>query len=415
MVLNDANEAGYKIDRAFESLLFYKQPIYIELPCDIAEKSISYDVYRQGTPESPKTDKENLEEAVSEVKNWISSAKKPVILAGVELVRFGLESFMQKFAERTNIPIAVTLLSKGIISEKHPLYLGMYQGNFSQIGVKEGVDESDCLLMFGVLNGDTALKHIPVGLVKRNAVSSTVGELRIKNHAYKNVQFEDFCKAIFKAELPKKLFRVESRINKDKQVFLPNKEKVTLARTFQKINSILNENIAVIADSGNSLFGAIDLMVHSKYGFFGSALYCNKGSAISFSLGTGVARPSVRSIVVVGDGAFQMSSGELGSLIRHHVNAIIVVLNNGCYATDCIIQNGNFNKIPRWDYHKFVDIIGGTGYKVNTEEELNSAFDMALKTQGLNIINVIVEENDISSTLLRMKGFLQRSATTENE
>ena len=46
---------------------------------------------------------------------------------------------------------------------------------------------------------------------------------------------------------------------------------------------------------------------------------------------------------------------------------------------------------------------------------MNSAFDMALKTQGLNIINVIVEENDISSTLLRMKGFLQRSATTENE
>jgi TPP-dependent 2-oxoacid decarboxylase len=56
-------------------LKHYKQPIYIELPRDIADQPLRYDVYRQGTPVEVATDEENLEEAFSEVQTWIQQSK----------------------------------------------------------------------------------------------------------------------------------------------------------------------------------------------------------------------------------------------------------------------------------------------------------------------------------------------------
>src|SRR2546423_799704 len=82
-VLDNPTTAGYQIDKVFEPLKHYKRPIYIELPRDVAKKPISYDVYKQGTPDAPVTDPENLDEAFQEVLAWLKHAKNPAILAGV--------------------------------------------------------------------------------------------------------------------------------------------------------------------------------------------------------------------------------------------------------------------------------------------------------------------------------------------
>ena len=103
-VLDDPVTAGYEIDRVLEALRFYKQPVYIELPKDVGDKNVSYDVYRMGTPESPKSDPENLSEALDEVVEWVNNSSDPVILAGVEVARYELGPLLQKFSEKTNIP-----------------------------------------------------------------------------------------------------------------------------------------------------------------------------------------------------------------------------------------------------------------------------------------------------------------------
>ena len=111
IVLDNPATAGYEIDKALEALKHYKRPIYIELPRDVAKKSISYDVYKQGTPVIPPTDPENLQEALAEVVDWLGSSKRPAILAGVELARYDLGDKLLRFAEKADIPIATTLLT----------------------------------------------------------------------------------------------------------------------------------------------------------------------------------------------------------------------------------------------------------------------------------------------------------------
>lgn len=410
VVLDDPTTAGLKIDRAFEALHHHKQPIYIELPRDIADKPIVYDVYRQGTPVTPVSDEQNLEESLKEVKEWIESSKNPVILAGVELSRYDLGLELIKWAEKANIPIATTLLSKSVVNERHPLFLGIYAGATSQNGVQKVVEESDCLLMFGVLLTDMTLTFMPSRFKKRNCVNCSVEGLDVKNHNYDNVQFQDFLRLLFKSEIVKKDCEIKSQVNRDKKSFVATKEKITSARFFQKIDSIITEEMSVIADVGDCLFGAADLVMHNKSSFIASAYYTSMGNAIPGALGMLLAQPNKRPIVLVGDGAFQMSCTELSTLIAKKLNPIVFVLNNRGYTTERYLLDGVFNDIQNWQYHNFPQIFGGGyGVEVTTEEELDLEVNKAVKSKELTLISVNVDKMDISPALKRMtEGLLKR-------
>src|SRR5258706_13846677 len=96
-----------------------------------------------------------LQEALSESLTMLRSAKKPVILAGVELHRFGLTDIAVKMAERMNIPIAADLLSKSAVPENHPLYIGVYGGAMSsELAARNYFEEADWGLILGTFITD---------------------------------------------------------------------------------------------------------------------------------------------------------------------------------------------------------------------------------------------------------------------
>lgn len=412
-VLDNPNRAGYEIDRVFHALQHHKQPIYIELPRDIADKSIAYDVYKQGTPKYLESDPENLSEALEEIKEWFAKAKSPVILAGVQLARYGLGSELVKFAEKYKIPICTTLLSKSVVGEAHPLYQGLYMGNCSKPEVQKLVEESDCLFMFGVLLTDMTLAFKPAKFKKRQVISSSVEGLQIKAHTYEKVLFKDFCDALFKTELnPAHNWDFDlTKKNNQRSVFMPVKnEKLTTRRMFEKIDSMLTSDMAIVADIGDSLFGASELKVTHRNHFLAPAFYTSMGSAIPGALGVQLAKPGMRPVVIVGDGAFQMSISEISTLLSRKLNPIIFVLNNNGYTTERFLLDGPFNDIASWNYHKVTELFGGGyGVKVQTEEELEEAVSMALSSKELFIINVIVDSHDVSPALKRMtEGLVKR-------
>ena len=119
--LDDPLTAFREIDRCLEAAVRFKRPVYLELPRDRVNARCPY-------PHVPSTetftsDKDALREALAEAQETINAAKKPVIIAGVEMHRFGLADEVVKFAEKNSIPMCATLLGKSVVSEKHPLYL----------------------------------------------------------------------------------------------------------------------------------------------------------------------------------------------------------------------------------------------------------------------------------------------------
>jgi len=403
-VLDDPTFAGREIDRVLESMAYHKRPGYIEIPRDIVDKNLKYDVYTQPVPDPAFLDKDNLEEAVEKSIEWIQKASNPVILAGVELARFDFGLPLIKFAERGNIPIATTLLGKSIVSERHPLSLGVYCGKSSREHVRKVVENSDCVLMLGVMQTDMNLGFKPFMCNQTNVIMANIGHVRIRRSTYDYVEFNHFMSALLSADVARK---ASIQIpEKAMPCFTPVAGKdITSTRLFEKIDAILDHEMAVIADVGDSLFGASDLTVHHRNHFLAPAYYTSMGNSVPGALGVQTALPKVRPIVVVGDGAFQMTGMEFSTLVRRKLNPIVIVLNNQGYSTErCLGHDGDFNNIQSWNYHMVPELVGGgKGFLVKTEDQLEEAFAAALANDNsASIINVVLDKMDVTPALKRM-------------
>ncbi len=123
-----------------------------------------------------------------------------------------------------------------------------------------------------------------------------------------------------------------------------------------------------------------------------------------------LARPELRPLVLVGDGAFQMTGMELASIARFDLNPIIVVLNNQGYGTERPMLDGRFNDIHLWNYSRIPEVLGaGTGYDIRTEDQLEEALQEAQEhTDSFCILDVHLDPEDRSLALKRLTTALRR-------
>ena len=133
--------------------------------------------------------------------------------------------------------------------------------------------------------------------------------------------------------------------------------------------------MVVIADVGDALFASSDLVIRRQTEFLAPAYYASMGFAVPAALGVMIARPGLRAVVLVGDGAFQMTGMELSNIVRRRLNPIVIVLDNEGYGTERLLHPGNhrFNSVHPWQYHKLPEVLGGgTGYEVRTEGQFDA-------------------------------------------
>jgi indolepyruvate decarboxylase len=152
------------------------------------------------------------------------------------------------------------------------------------------------------------------------------------------------------------------------------------------------------------MFGAIDMTIHSTTEFLSPAYYTSLGFAVPASLGAQLARPELRPLVLVGDGAFQMTGMELASIARFHLTPIIVLLNNRGYGTERPMLDGKFNDIHSWDYSRIPEVLrAGKGYDIRTEDQLEEALREVQKhTDTFCILDVHLDPEDKSLALERL-------------
>ncbi|MFN9959510.1 MAG: alpha-keto acid decarboxylase family protein, partial [bacterium] len=120
--LIDPLTAFSEIDRVLDACDRFKRPVYIEIPRDMVHAIPP--VAHSFRPPVTRVNQEALDEAVREAHERLVRAKKPVVIAGIEIHRFGLQDVVLQLVEQSKIPVAATLLGKSVINEKHPLYIG---------------------------------------------------------------------------------------------------------------------------------------------------------------------------------------------------------------------------------------------------------------------------------------------------
>ena len=334
------------------------------------------------------------------------AAERPMILADVEIHRFGLQDQLLGLAESTGLPIATTILGKSVISESHPLFVGVYGGAMGRFPeVTDFVESADCLLMLGCFLSDINLGIFTAKLDPSKCIDATSENLRIKYHHYSDVRLDDFISALHAKNLQLKRRTIPTRPRPMDVPWIAGANvPVTTARLFDRLNRILNDGMIVIADIGDSLFGAMDLAMTRRTEFVSPAYYTSMGFSVPAAVGAGVGHPETRTLVIVGDGAFQMTGMELSTIVRQRLNPIVVVLNNHGYTTERFLLDGSFNDILDWKFHKIPEVLGGgIGFEVRTEEELDRALlDALAHIDSFSILNVHLDPWDKSPALERL-------------
>ena len=403
--LSDPRTAFSEIDRVLATCARYKRPVYIEIPRDMVHvRPEIAPPYHQLEIHS---DTRALAAAVDETVARIENARQPVLLLGVEIHRFGLQEEAVRLAEESGIPMAATMLGKGVVSETHPLYMGLYEGALGRDEITQYVEASDCVIMLGTFMTDINLGIFTAELDLGDCIYVTSEECRVRYHHYHNVHLADFVKALAARRPRPKTPPPAAPTEFWKEPFtLEPAKPITITRLMDRLDEQLEDGTVVIADVGDALFGATELTTRGKTEFISPAYYTSMGFATPAALGVHVARPGARVVAIVGDGAFQMTGMEFSNLVRHKFPTVVIVLDNHGYGTERLLHPGNweFNDIPNWQYHKLPELVGGgKGYLIRTEGEFDQALNAAWKEQSTpSILQVVIDQNDCSRALARM-------------
>lgn len=436
-LLDNPMTAALVIQEALQLVEDYKQPVYLEVPRDLVFSEISPSPIAR---EPRSIDQGALMEAVNETVSMIVNSDKPAILGCVEMHRFGLQRELRELAERTGIPVAATMLGKGVFPEDHPLYMGIYVGGASTEILRQYVEESDCLLMLGTYLSDFNMGIFTHQLEPKNAVHATSENIRVKYHVFHDVPLQDYIHALLKSpRLGRRTFAfpgqntvesseavepVQPVLSADMKPItgvgseadkassaetdasgsstdaLPNSVPITMKAVVDELNRYIRPDHLIVTDVGDCLFAGLDIYTRHALGFLCPAYYLSMGFGLPGAIGAQIADPKARPILLIGDGAFQMMGMELLSAKRYHLNPIIILLNNASYATLRFMNpESQYTDIPTANYADLARVLGGQGFSVTTVQELKDALEQSTDAKDVCLLDIHLHPDDTSQVL----------------
>ena len=367
--------ATTEIPRLIQAAINERRPVHLHLPIDVAMTEI--DVSKSFQPEA--RDDQDVSHYIQMIEDKLNSAKQPVIITGHEINSFGLHSELEQFVNQTHIPVAQLSLGKGAFNEENEHYLGIFDGSIAEENVKNYVNQSDAILNIGAKLTDSATAGFSfefdiddVVMINHNyfKMNETISEQVALPHLIKGLMSISYKN---KSEFP----MYQRPKEHDYQV---DHEPLTQATYFKMMQDFLQLDDILIAEQGSSFFGAYDLALYKDNTFIGQPLWGSIGYTLPATLGTQIAAPHRRNVLLIGDGSLQLTVQSLSTMIRQQLKPIIFVVNNDGYTVERLIHGMKepYNDIHMWDYKALPAVFGGDKvvvHDVNTSHELKETFE----------------------------------------
>jgi indolepyruvate decarboxylase len=394
VLLDNPKTAYTKIQKALSTCLEFMRPVYIEIPMDIVDEDIL--IPEEKAKFSYPIDERAVKEAADEILLRVAEAKNPVILAGVETERFRVKDSILELSEKLNLPIVTDFLARDIIPEGHSNYFGTYVGHASSPVAMRLAEESDCLLMLGVIISDFNLGIKLKRLMQDNFILCISREVFIKHHIYRNVPLKNLLEEVLSRDIEKKnfLFPVKPKLVINKSCKLTDKL-VNTKEIIDAINWFFSEygEMPVISDTGDCLFTTLKIKTSMV---MASAYYTTMGFAVPAAIGYALSTGR-RPLVLLGDGAFQMTGQEMCHCPHYGLNPIFIVFNNGRWGTTQFYHpTASFTELVNWPYAEIAELWGGKGYVCDTCEKLYNALSEAKDNREFSLIEMVLEKEELT-------------------
>lgn len=369
-------------------------------PCTSLRSYIAY----------PAIDFQQLDEAAK----LINEAKQPLILVGQGVKLSGAEQELIEFAENGNIPMASTLMGISTVPSDHPLFMGNL-GMHGNLAPNDMTQEADLIIALGMrfsdrITGDISkyapkakIIHIDIDAAEINknikCYMGIIGDagavLETLKSKVSKIERDDWF------EFAAQRYRYEKENLRDKSV-LPKDGNITMASTVSTLADIAQGEAIIVTDVGqNQMFGALYSRFNHTRSFVTSGGLGTMGFGLPAAIGAKLGRPERQVVAVLGDGGFQMTMQELGTIMQNQIGVKVLVLNNSYlgmvrqWQQLFFDRRYSFTTLENPDLTKIAEAYNMPTQRVSDPAKLREALEEMYNAEGSYLLEVIIapEEN----------------------
>jgi indolepyruvate decarboxylase len=411
-----AGNATAEIDRVLATSLRERRPGYLVMPTDVAVGPAERPADQLIVP-PPDTSPSALEEFTSTARTTLAGAGSLGVLADYLADRFGVRRELASLVSLGQIPHATLSMGKGLFDEAGPDFVGTYSGAASPKPVLAAVEEADVTICVGVRFHDTTTTGFSQQLNPERTIDVQPFGARIGSRAFASLPMRDAVTAL--AGIVRELGRSWARPELSRATAGDARKpagRLRHAQLWPALQNFLRPGDIVLAEQGTAFCGAQSMRLPSGVTFIGQPLWGSIGYTLPAALGAQLAAPGHRVILLIGDGAMQLTAQELGTLLREGCAPVIVLLDNDGYTIERAIHGPErvYNDIARWNWTLLPAAMGGEtmrAVQASTPAELMAALDEAADPAGQPVlIAAKLPRMDMPEYLLA----LARAAATAN-
>ncbi len=353
------------------------------------------------------------ESKLKQAAELLNKAKKPMLLVGHGIVISAAEKELLKFAEKSGIAVASTLLGLGAFPAHHPQYVG-YLGMHGNYAPNVKTNESDLLVAVGMRFDDRVTGDLSRYAKAAKVIHIDIDEAELNKNVKADVAIHADAKEALRAILKyvkkanhskwiqefRQLEKKEYKEVIQKDMAVEAKE-LKMANIIRALSEKTKGNAIIVSDVGQHQ------MVVSRYYKYNegknnvtSGGLGTMGFALPAAIGAKMGRPGKEVVAVIGDGGFQMTLQELGVILQYNIAIKILILNNNFLGMvrqwqQMFFDNRySFTEMVNPDFVGIAQAYSVEASKVTKPEELNQALDVMLNHQGAYLLEVVVEKEE---------------------
>ncbi|KAF2966220.1 hypothetical protein GQX73_g7354 [Xylaria multiplex] len=418
--LKDPRTSPELIDHALRQCLLHSRPVYIQVPVDMVSAPVSAEPLRSEIRLPTAEPSAYSDSVIEQILERIYKAKQPVILVDGETRALGIVELVQKLVYLTGWASFTTAFGWGLLDETMPNVFGIYRGRFDTPAADTFVSESDLVFCFGP-HFSTTNSYSKTSVPKaETAIHITHNEIRIGDKT-----FRDIPALLAVDQLVKKIdtSRVWDYPSYDKLSRPPpisysevlKDMPITQASFWPMVSTLVQEGDIVLGETGSAGHGCRDIPLPKHVRTFLPVTWLSIGYMVGAAQGAALAQreliaasqyhgiKNARTILFIGDGSFQMTAQELGTIIRHNLNVTVVLINNDGYTIERVIHGlkQGYNDVASWRYLQAPAFFGAKEdtftAKVKTLGEVQDLLetDAFKNIEGFKMVEVIMDREDV--------------------
>ena len=372
-----------EIDRVLSEVREQKRPGYILLSTDVARfptepPGAALPRYTGGT--SPRALSMFIDAAAELIAD-----QQLTVLADLLVHRLQAVEELEALLAADVVPYATLMWGKSLLDESSPNFLGIYAGAASAEPVRTAIEDAPVLVTAGVVFTDMVSGFFSQRIDPARTVDIGQYQSTVAGQVFAPLEMGAALEALAQIlqqrgiSSPPVVSPDDEPSSKEETARTPARDQpLTQQMLWDRLCEALTPGNVVLADQGTSFYGMADHRLPQGVTFIGQPLWASIGYTLPAALGAGVAHPNRRTVLLIGDGAAQLTIQELGTFCREGLSPVIVVVNNDGYTVERAIhgETAPYNDIVSWSWTDIPNVLGVAkhlAFRAHTYGELDDA------------------------------------------